>query len=75
MGEASASELNPEPIQDLRAMRGQSVMRFLIAHLHYYFFALNARRAKCENPNSHFILLFRPSRLDLLRLDLLTSDL
>ena len=26
MGEASASELNPEPIKDLRAMRGQSVM-------------------------------------------------
>ena len=29
MGEASASELNPEPIQDLRAMRGQSVSRTL----------------------------------------------
>ena len=29
MGEASASELNPEPIQDLRAMRGQSVRYFL----------------------------------------------
>ena len=25
MGEASVSELNPEPIKDLRPMRGQSV--------------------------------------------------
>ena len=31
MGEASASELNPEPIQDLRAMRGQSVRCWFIA--------------------------------------------
>ena len=27
MGEASERELNPEPIKDLRAMRGQSVRR------------------------------------------------
>ena len=36
MGEASASELNPEPIQDLRAMREQSVRRSLARWLKSY---------------------------------------
>ena len=84
MGEASASELNPEPIQDLRAMRGQSVSRTLRTFrpilLLFKLWSLSsnlfkARRIQRFQRVYHFSLFLTKQRIDSTQNSALVSPL